>query len=275
MKKLILGLALIASVIVSAQKEKGAYVSLNAGYGIGASNNSGETFARWGVVNNSQTSPANQIIELADVNLGKGLNFGATFGYMFNKFVGAELGVNYFLGGKSDARQSDLSGDFADTEVYAKMLQLKPTLVISGGFSKINPYAKFGLIIGAAANVTIENTGVTSTGTFASKQEFTGSSPIGFHGGAGLLYSLNNKISIFGELNVNNLNFSPKEAAITELTFNGVNLLPLSDKEDIEIEFVDSVDSAAISVPTAPRKEIKTTFNMSSLALNFGVRYSF
>ena len=267
----------MASVIVSAQKEKGAYVSLNAGYGIGASNNSGETFERFDVFNGTQTSATSERFELADINLGKGLNVGATFGYMFNKFVGAELGVNYLLGSKSNAKQTELSGDNLNSDVYARMLQLKPTLVIAGGFSKINPYAKFGLIIGAATKVTIENMEKSGTDTFKSTQEFTGSSPIGFHGGAGLLYSLNDKISIFGELNVNNLNFSPKEAKITEASENGVNVLPEFDVEDLQVEFVDSVESNFLvpNNPDLPRKEPKTTFNMSNLALNFGVRYSF
>ncbi len=276
MKKVILGLILLTSVVVSAQKEKGAYISLNTGYSIGASNTSNETFAvRWGVTNTTEISAANNRLELADVNLGKGLNFGATFGYMFNKFVGAELSANYLLGSKSNGKQKFLSGDYVNNEVYAKMLQLKPTLVITGGFAKINPYAKFGVILGVASKVTIENNGASGTNTFASKQEFTGSTPIGFHGGAGLLYSVNDKISIFGELNVNNLNYSPKKSEITEATSNGVNALPLISTENAQIEFVDSVESAAISVPTSPRKEPKTNFNMSNLALNFGVRYNF
>ena len=281
MKKLILvaatSVALFLSQDISAQAEKGAYVSINAGYGFGAGNNSNEVLgSRWGMFNLTQNTPLTSTSEFANVSLGKGLNFGAAFGYMFNKYVGGELGISYLMGGKSDAKQTFLSGDYINDSVEAKMLQIKPTLVISGGFSKINPYAKFGIVIGVGTSVNIEREERDGTDLYMNKTEFSGTTSIGFQGGAGLLYSLNDKISLFGELNLVNLSYSPEKASFTEYTLNGVNVLPALDVSDKEIRFSDTiVSNAGPSNPTIPTQELKTTFNLGSLGLNFGMRYNF
>ena len=281
MKKLILvvvtSVTLFLSQDISAQAEKGAYVSINAGYGFGAGNNSNEVLGfRWGMFNSTQNTPTISTSELANVSLGKGLNFGAAFGYMFNKYVGGELGISYLMGGKSDAKQTFLSGNYMNDSVEARMLQIKPTLVISGGFSKINPYAKFGIVLGLGTSVNIEREERDGADLTMTNQEFSGSTSIGFQGGAGLLYSLNEKISLFGELNLVNLSFSPEKASYTEFTENGVNVLPLIDVSDKEIEFSESiVTNGGPSNPAIPTKDFKTTFNLGSLGLNFGMRYNF
>ncbi|WP_310555923.1 outer membrane beta-barrel protein [Flavobacterium sp.] len=280
MKKLFLGSATIVAILFSqgsiAQGEKGAYVNINAGYGLG--NDSGEIVAyRWGIINSTQINPTTSKTELTKVALGKGLNVGATFGYMFNKYVGAELGVNYLLGGKTEGKQTELSGDYSNSSISAKMLQIKPTLVIAGGFSKVNPYAKFGVLVGIASVINLESEQRSGTDILNSNLKFSGSSSIGFHSGVGLLYSLNDKISLFGELNMVNLNYSPKKASYTEYSENGVNVLPLIDVADKEFEFVDSFtnDSSIPSNPAQPSKEVKATFNFGSLGLNIGMRYNF
>ena len=280
MKKLILvvatSVALFLSQDISAQTEKGAYVSINAGYGFGAGNNSNEVAARFDMINYTENTALTSTTELANVSLGKGLNFGAAFGYMFNQYVGGELGVSYLMGGKSESKETYLNGDYVNSSVTAKMLQLKPTLVISGGFSKINPYAKFGIVVGVGTSVNIEREERDGTDLYMSNREFSGSTSIGFQGGAGLLYSLNDKISLFGELNLVNLNFSPEKASYTEFTENGVNVLPLIDVENKETEFSDTVVSnAGPSNPAIPTKDYKTTFNLGNLGLNFGMRYNF
>ena len=280
MKKLILvvatSVALFLSQDISAQTEKGAYVSINAGYGFGAGNNSNEVAARFDMINYTENTALTSTTELANVSLGKGLNFGAAFGYMFNQYVGGELGVSYLMGGKSESKETYLNGDYVNSSVTAKMLQLKPTLVISGGFSKINPYAKFGIVVGVGTSVNIEREERDGTDLYMNKTEFSGSTSIGFQGGAGLLYSLNDKISLFGELNLVNLNFSPEKASYTEFTENGVNVLPLIDVENKETEFSDTVVSnAGPSNPAIPTKDYKTTFNLGNLGLNFGMRYNF
>ena len=42
-------------------------------------------------------------------------------------------------------------GGTTDYSISSRMLRINPTLVIASGLEKINPYAKFGFIIGSGA----------------------------------------------------------------------------------------------------------------------------
>jgi hypothetical protein len=207
--------------------------------------------------------------------LGKGLNAGINFGYMFNKNIGFELGGNYLLGGKINGSYTSYTGDYLNSEVSAKMLQIKPSLVFRSDLDKFNPYAKVGMIIGSGKiiNTTVEKDGADlETRTL----ELDGGMPIGFQASIGTLYKLNEKLSIFGELNLVNLNYAPKKGHITEATLNGINQLPTYTISDKEIEFTSSFTNTGAPLnPNAPSKSPTLDFSFSSFGLNVGLLYQF
>ena len=92
---------------------QGAYVNANFGYGfmMSSQNINYFSFYNFSAGNNSAT------LEQINVSLGKGVNAGATFGYMFNNHVGAELGISYLFGAKSKAMDTYPSGT-TDYEIY-------------------------------------------------------------------------------------------------------------------------------------------------------------
>ena len=268
-------LFLIGIQQVKAQNEKGAYVSVNTGYNMGTGNVSYYQAIFLRMVNSTETSATTTQTEVIKVNLGKGLNFGANFGYSFNKNIGIELGANYLIGAKINGKQTELSGDYTNSEVFSKMIQIKPTLVFRGGYDKINPYAKVGLIIGSGK---ITNTQDERSGSdvYNRTLEFKGGTPIGFHASLGTLYKLNEKISLFGELNLVSLEYAPKKGAYTQYTKNGVDQLPTMTTREKEVEFVDSyTDTGMPPNPNEPSKQITLPFSFSSFGLNVGVQYLF
>jgi outer membrane protein W len=259
----------------NAQTEKGTYVSVNTGYNMGTGNISYYQAMLLRMVNSTETSATTTQTDFIKVNLGKGLNFGANFGYMFNKNIGLELGANYLIGGKIKAKQTELSGDYVNSEVSAKMLQIKPTIVFRGGYDKINPYAKVGLVIGSGkiTNTQNEKAGIDN---YNRTIEFNGGTPIGFHASLGTLYKLNEKLSLFGELNLVSLEYAPKKGVYTEYKKNGIDQLPTMTRAEKEVEFVDSyTDTGLPSNPNEPGKQIKLPFSFSSIGLNVGVQYQF
>ncbi len=110
---------------------QGLYVNANVGYGfmMSSQNLSVLGFYNYSSGSNSET------YEQVNVSLGKGVNVGAAFGYMFNNHLGAELGVSYLIGGKSNAKDTYMGGT-TDYEIYSKMLRINPSLVIASGFEK-------------------------------------------------------------------------------------------------------------------------------------------
>jgi outer membrane protein W len=265
----------IGSQQVNAQSDKGFYASVNSGYNLGTGNVNYYQAMLLGLYNSNEITATTNTTELVKSNLGKGFNIGANFGYMFTKNIGFELGANYLVGAKIKSAQTSYTGDYANSEVSAKMIQIKPTLVFRAGYDKINPYAKVGMVIGSGKIINTQNdkNGVD----FSTKiLELDGGTPIGFHGSIGTLYKLNSKLALFGELNLVSLEYAPKKGQITTATKNGVDQLPTKAVEDKEIEFIDSfVSTGAPSNPNEPSKTPKLPFSFSSMGLNIGIQYQF
>ena len=185
---------------------QGAYVNINAGYGLSMSSQNLNNFY------NSTDGLTSRTDEQINLSLGKGLNIGGALGYMFNKNIGAELGISYLLGGDSEAKHIDMDGT-TDYTLSSKMLRINPSLVIAAGFEKINPYAKFGFVIGSGSIMYeyIDNDG---TDIEIWKEKFNGGLAFGLNAGVGALYNLGEKMSFFGELNMVNLSYAPTKKEV-------------------------------------------------------------
>lgn len=263
------------SLMSNAQSDKGFYASFNSGYNVGTGNANFYQAMILGLANQNETSSTTSTTELVPITLGKGLNIGANLGYMFNKNMGFELSANYLLGGKTKGSSTSYTGNYTYSEVSAKMIQIKPTLVFRAGYDKVNPYAKVGMVIGSGK---ITNTQDDKSGTDISfsTMELNGGMPIGFHASLGTLYKLTDKLSLFGELNLVSLEYAPKKGVVTELTENGVNVLPTLTVREKEIEFIETfTDTGAPTNPNEPSKVGIVPFSFNSFGLNIGLQYHF
>jgi hypothetical protein len=252
---------------------QGAYVSANIGYGFMASSanlNNGDYLDFYNYTSGSNSATYEQV----NVSLGKGLNFGGTIGYMFNKNIGAELGISYLMGGKSKAKDS-YSGGTTDYTLSSKMLRINPCLVLTAGLEKINPYARFGLVIGKGS-VKYEYNDNDDGDISIYKMKLDGGMALGLTAAIGATYSLNDKMSLFGELNMVNLSYAPKQGEITEATYNGIDELPNMTTSDKKIDFVDSYTEQFETNPpdSEPTQMLKYKLPYGSFGINFGVRFA-
>jgi hypothetical protein len=251
---------------------QGTYIDFNVGYGfrISSQNIEWPEFHNFMIVNSSVTS------EQVNVSLGKGFSLGGAFGYMFNKNIGAELGVSYLIGGKSKA-QNNYTNDKIDYTLSSKMLRINPSIVISSGFDGINPYAKFGLIIGSGS-IMYEYNDNNDGNIEITKMKMNGGLALGLSSSIGVLFNLNDKMSFFGELNMINLSYAPTKGEIIEATYNGTDELPKMTTSEKEIEFVDSYSSIInynnSSADSQPRQELKYMMPFGSFGINFGLKIS-
>jgi hypothetical protein len=213
-------------------------------------------------------------VEQVNVSLGKGLNFGGTIGFMFNENIGAELGISYLLGGKSEAKDS-YPGGTTDYTISSKMLRINPSIVIAAGLDNINPYAKFGLLIGSGSIFYEENDNDDGD-VYVMKMKLNGGMAMGLTSAIGATFSLSEKMSFFGEFNMVNLSYAPSKGEITKATYNGVDELPDMTTREKETEFVDSYTlSGENPFPNSqPRKELKQKMPFGSFGVNIGIKFS-
>lgn len=272
MKKLQLfkGLFIIAMFLFIANNSnsQGAYVNLNVGYGFCMSTGTMDGLYNYTSGQNSST------VEQIYFSLGKGLNFGGTFGYMFNEHVGAELGLSYLLGGKTKAKD-EYSGGTTDYTLSSNMFRFIPTIVIAAGTEGVNPYAKFGFVIGTGA-VSMELEDNDDGDVVISKMKLNGGAAFGINGALGAIFELSDNISLFGELNAVNMSYAPKKGEITEATYNGKDVLPDMTTSEKEVEFVDEYTYNYNSPPpdSQPSKELKYKLPFGSFGINFGVIFN-
>jgi hypothetical protein len=270
MKKIftILAICFLANQL-SAQK---LYFTVNGGYALESNKTNlvGEYFFYSSTATNATTTT----FEPVSFSLGKGVNFGGTVGYMFHKNIGAELGVNYLLGGEATTKQTSYTGDYSNRGYKAKMLLFKPTLVISAGFEKINPYAKFGLLM-STGSVTQQFDSKNGANTSEQTTKMDGGIGIGFTASAGISYGITPKMAIIGELNYNGLTYSPKKGLLTASSKNGIDELATLTTSDKETEYTNTlIDDGTPSDPNKPSKTYFQNLPLSSLGFNIGLRYN-
>lgn len=256
-----------------AQKSKEAnfYFSLNSGY----------NFKAGGDSNNFSNEITNSLgtddVSSQSISFGQGLGVGLSVGYNFNKKIGVELGVNYTNGNEFKTGDTDINGYFKGSVFNSKMLQFKPTLVLSGGFDKINPYAKFGVILGIGSVTELKSEKDNVDDEFLKTYLYNGSLSKGFTASLGSTFEIANNLSVFGEINYNYLVFSPDFGTVIESTINGLDNLQTLTIYDKSIEYNETVlfSEAALSITNVKAQGLKKFYNFSSLALNLGIRYGF
>jgi Outer membrane protein beta-barrel domain len=280
MKKLILSAAILAlgTISVNAQIKQGAYASINLGYNMPNNANNAYSYADLFQFYNGTDNGTTSTFELVKLSLGKGLNFGGNFGYMFNKNIGAEIGVGYLMGSETEAKKVDNSGSTTGVEtttIKANQLQIKPSLIIAAGYEKINPYAKIGLVLGMGKTL-VNYSDVNTSNVEEYELEMKGGMMLGFRASAGLNFAINDKISFFTELTSINGNIKPTEGEYTKYTVDGVNELPSLTYNDTHFEFVDeNVDNGTPTPDSVAQKAPRPTFSASSIGLNVGMTFSF
>jgi hypothetical protein len=273
------------------------YITANAGYAFGMNSQLGwfsnnEQISIRDDVNGSFTSTNSA--ENVPFSLGKGMNFGASVGYMFNSHIGIDLGVNYLIGGKTEStsyyKNTDIysNGTFvsesnSNESAYSRMWRILPSIVLTPGFEKFNPYAKVGIVMGFGSFYSESQSESNSTGPIgpspysnSSKTKYNGGMAFGFNGTIGSSYLLSEKLSVFGEVSFIGMSYAPTKSVLTERTINGIDDLPNLSTYDKEVEYVDELTYDS-NPPDGdePQQWLKTSFPMSSMGLNFGVMFSF
>lgn len=232
-------------------------------------------------------------IKALNGTLGSGFKANITAGYMFNKYVGAEIGFNYFDGDKKTIGKLNSPQIISSEVAYLRGLDIMPALYLTPGFEKLNPYARVGALMTGAGKLTIETEALAINGAgpgtdvhVQALTEVKAKFSVGFAAAAGVTYPIGKNLAVFGEVEFKNFSIKSKSAEIKEYVTTGINgsntfLIPgqqLADLPQIEknFEFSDAYSGVVQGEdPNKPRK-IPTQFvNASGVGVNVGIRYSF
>ncbi|MEO8234981.1 MAG: outer membrane beta-barrel protein, partial [Flavobacterium sp.] len=161
-------------------------------------------------------------------SFGEGYRFGGAVGYRFTTRLGAEMGINYYLGNsktmvETTHRLAGAGPTFVSgiAEGRIKALDLSPALVLFlGEVNNFEPYTKVGVIIPVHGDLTIETNrtytnpaGVTNT---YSKDVVKPKATIGFQAVVGTSYKLGTHLSLFGEIEYRNFTVHGKSKETKE-----------------------------------------------------------
>ena len=224
LKKLLLLALLLGCTHDAAFAQKGIFIGgLNVGYGFRAAPNAEQSYS-----SNTTTS--------VKYNLGNGFNGALTGAYMFGEHIGAGLDIGYLLSAKTHLEDNG-SNSGSSLDMTAKMLSFTPNIRLSANSGKINPYCKFGLVIGSPTITWKESESGSGARAGNSVLKLYGNMAIGWYGAFGLQYALSDKMMLNAELFSRNVSFAPKTAENTE-TYVG-------EQKEPTYTFVKTVDKSS------------------------------
>ena len=292
LKKSIFATLLASSVVFSANAQN-FYLKAGIGTNFKAASTSFSTSNQTAVdltINNSDFVSAKDVAG----SYGKGFTFNITPGFKFNDYVGVELDYSYLAGSKiTVAKTTNNNGNArSSSEQRAKdAMFLAPSLVLTtGGEGKFKPYARFGVILPLGGKIVNEYSLYQKTATTTEvsyKSETKASFTLGFVGGLGGEFNLNDNLSIYGELVSTSLAVPAKKTTITafEQKVNGNVVVKHSDLKTYqkEINYVKELTTASnendYNTKTVdqdkPLDQLREYANFASLGIRIGVKYAF
>ncbi|CAL1518241.1 outer membrane beta-barrel protein [Chitinophaga sp. MM2321] len=167
---------------------------------------------------------------------GEGVRGGLSVGYNINKYMAVEGTFNYFHSKKNLMTRNlttivgsgkELGG--VESHGYVNAIDFAPSLVLSPGMEKVNPYVRFGVVVPLWGRLYIETDayqlsapppsipvpGAMIQTTIHRKEEIKPNPTIGFQGALGVSFNVSPRFDIFVEAEYRNVPVKSKEKEIT------------------------------------------------------------
>jgi len=216
--------------------------------------------------------------EIKKVNYGNGVDFGGGAGYMFNKYIGAEVDFSYLISNRFSYTNRYADDDSSSQRIDATMFRVIPAVKFSLG-NKIKPYSKIGLVLGFGKLIktdayTIQpGPGPIDFSRVEETKVYTGNISLGVMGVLGVDIMFTDNIGVYVEMKAIAQSWAPKKSVYTMIKLDGVDhIQSMNNKETI---YVDSIDNTQPYTPGEPFRELKTWYPFSSWGFNAGVHLAF
>jgi Outer membrane protein beta-barrel domain len=218
-----------------------------------------------------------ETIEAKRAGLGDGLPIFAAAGYYFGKNLGVELGVNYFYG-LPNKIVNTRAGLSTTSKTTGSMLALLPAFIMKFDLGKCKPYARLGLIIGVlnTAKTVIKTSGSSDTlEKVDATIKYYGGIAIGAQAALGVEYPMSKMLSLFGEVNLNGINWAPKKGKFTQYSVNGVDELGNMQEIVKSWDYEKKIDLGEPFSLDQPGKRESINYSFANVGLIVGVKINF
>ena len=278
MKKQLLIISLLfLSLLAMAQQEQSSkpqkfYIRIGLGGGV-------STSSSFDLLYDYKTDGNDKTIGVHPVGFGNGFNGSVAFGYWFSKYAGVELSVNEFLGLPitGDSVVHLMGATKATASVAGTLLSVVPSIVISAGLEKINPYARFGLLVGVLPGITSqykdENSTTNPPANKTITNQYYGGVSLGYVAAGGVTFNISKLLNIFVELQFSHSTWSPDHSKVVTYEINGEDKLPTLLPYQKDVDFVAEKYIIGTIDMSQPRQELRKTIPFSTAAVNFGVTF--
>ncbi len=211
-------------------------------------------------------------------SFGNGSQLQAALGYDFNENLGFQVGVGYGLTTKA-LEYSETAGSFTNARsIQTKgLLLLAPAFTLSSNSDRLNLYTRVGLTLPIAGTTENNVVRTSSAAQFDNKTEITGRMSIGYNAAIGTSFPINDKLSIFGELNGTFLDIARDKLTVTSIydKTNDQELIDTRDFIDNNREYVETISSTDNQDPTKARKVLNENSPFSTIGVAVGIKFSF
>ncbi|KAH0533820.1 hypothetical protein FGG08_007552, partial [Glutinoglossum americanum] len=222
-------------------------------------------------------------------SFGAGANFNVAAGYMFSKFIGVDLNVQYLKSKKYEISDKFIqtsspgnSGrDESTTTVSSSAIFINPSVIITPGAGSKVPYGRFGVIIGSPKLKSEESSYYDLDGKQETEreQEYKKGTAFGFQGAVGLNWMISNNLDIYAEVNFISLTWYPAKSEITKYMVSRdddpfEDVLPDISVRDKKFEYKKEVEFQAQSDPDKPQQQLRQSVPFSSVALQLGIKFT-
>jgi hypothetical protein len=178
---------------------------------------------------------------------------------------------------------------FSDVTTYSKyegkwsaqMLSLVPALIITLPLEKFQPYARLGLKIGILNRLIAEEYQEISGEykMFANTHDYKlrdyGGVPIGVQAAVGTDIKLGEKLSFFGEIQVDGISYAPTHGKYIKYETNGVDQLGNMTTKEKEFDYVTEINNNDETPDDQPDKQLKTNYPLNNVGLVIGIKIHF
>lgn len=226
-------------------------------------------------------SSDNSMTTTKKAGIGTGLPFVLAAGYKFNENFGFELGVDYFYGFSIKEKFGN-SYTTNESKWGGQMLSLVPAFVMTFPLDKIHPYARLGLKLGVMNSVVYQDHEIRisypekATETIIdSKSKNYGGIAIGVQAALGTDYAISDKISIFGEIQLDGISYSPKHGKYLEYSQDGVDQMGDRTVKENKWDFLKEVDGSKTIPNDQPNERPRINYHFGNVGLVIGVKFNF
>ncbi len=220
------------------------------------------------------------------VSLGGGSTFGLDLGYYFNDHVGVKAGFQMLRSTKEEALANQTPISDITALAYTRQGQAVIGGVVSTNDDPVSVYAEAGAVLPLFGATTVEVNFVSET---FNADEFTrteayGKFSVGFYGGLGVEYRLNDLLGLSLEGRFTNLRIKVLQDVLLERTdrINNIDLLATTPEINITTDYVDQLTPSSNNPDInpdfsadQPLEELSYTSNYSNLSFQLGFGFYF